>query len=220
MMGLNIIPKNSTPHPHYTQQSQAVNVLRGAGSWGATNSELPVLQQQGEGELNEMLERFLLSFEQHINNCAAREEVEVGRQSSAEAAEERSQIRGQQHDVTESSRRTLQPGKARRASPAEHSDVSGTDRRRKKKRKNEYMLSLEKKRIKVKNQVPSKNRKTSVVPNTGDKQLRQMAVVKLEKRGPLPVRVTLQEHSSLNTKVTHSHTVCTSASAEVCCHHL
>lgn len=220
MMGLNIIPKNSSPHPQNTQQSQAVNVLRGVGSWSTANSELPVLQQQGEGELNEMLERFLLSFDQHINNCTAREEVEAGRQSSAEAAEERSQIQQQQHDATESSRRTLQPRKARHASPAEQSDVSGTDRRRKKKRKNEYMLSLEKKRIKVKNQVPSNNRKTSVVPDTGDKQLRQMAVVKLEKRGPLPVRVTLQEHSSLNTKVTHSHTVCTSASAEVCLHHL
>lgn len=218
MMGLNIIPKNSTPHPQNTQQSQAVNPLRGVGSWSAANSEMPVLQQQGEGELNEMLERFLLSFEQHIDNCTAREEVEVGRQSSAEAAEERSQIWQQQHDGTESSRRSLQPRKARHASPAEHSDVSGTDRRRKKKRKNEYMLSLEKKRIKVKN--PSNNRKTSVVPDTGDKQLRQMAVVKLEKRGPLPVRVTLQEHSSLNTKVIHSHTVCTSASAEVCLHHL
>lgn len=215
MMGLNIIPKNSTSHPQNTQQSQAVNVLRGVGSWSAANSEIPILQQQGEGELNEMLERFLLSFEQHISNCTAREEeVEVGRQSSAEAAEEYSQIQQQQHDAT------LQPRKARRASPAEHSDVSGTDRRRKKKRKNEYMFSLEKRQIKVKNQVPSNNRKTSVVPDKGDKQLRQMAVVKLEKRGPLPVRVTLQEQSSLNTKVTHSHTVCTSASAEVCLHHL
>lgn len=219
-MGLNIIPKNSTPHLQNTQQSQGVNVLRGVGSWSAANSEMPVLQQQGEGELNEMLERFLLSFEHHINNCTARDEVEVGTQSSAEAVEECSQIRQQQHDATESSRRTLQPRKARHASPAEHSDVSGTDRRRKKKRKNEYMLSLEKKRIKVKNQVPSNNRKTSVVPDTEDKQLRQMAVVKLEKRGPLPVRVTLQEHSSLNTKVTHSYTVCTSASAEVCLYHL
>lgn len=233
MMGLDILPNNSPPRCQPTlpassssctyaasgntlaqniQQSQAVAVVRGVGSSSAANSEVPILQQQGEGELNEMLERFLLSFEQHIDNCTAREEVEVGGQSCPEAPVGSSQISEQQHDETETPARPSQPLKTRRAvSPKRTEEARGNavapDKRRKKRRKNEYVLSLEKKRVRLRNPAPSRDTKSKVIHDRGDKQLQQMAVVKLERSGPLPVRVTLQGHrQSLDVKVTNTST--------------
>lgn len=42
-------------------------------------------QQQCEGELTEMLENFLQSFEHHVHGCSAREEKETDDASSSEA---------------------------------------------------------------------------------------------------------------------------------------
>lgn len=217
MMGLDILPNSSPPRCQPTlpassssctyaasgntlaqniQQRQVAAVARGVGSSSAENSEVSILQQQGEGELNEMLERFLLSFEQHIDNCTAREEVEVGGQNCPEAPVGSSQISEQQHDETETPARLSQPLKARCAISPKLStkEAVAPDKRRKKRRKNEYVLSLEKKR--VRNPAPARDTKSKVVYDRGTKHLQQMAVVKLERSGPL----------SLDVKVTNTST--------------
>lgn len=230
MMGLDILPNSSPPRCQPTlpassssctyaasgntlaqniQQSQVAAVARGVGSSSAANSEVSILQQRGEGELNEMLERFLLSFEQHIDNCTAREEVEVGGQNCPEAPVGSSQISEQQHDETETPARLSQPLKTRRAISPKLStkEAVAPDKRRKKRRKNEYVLSLEKKRVRLRNPAPARDTKSKVVYDRGNKQLQQMAVVRLERSGPLPVRETLQGHrQSLDVKVTNTST--------------
>ncbi|XP_035809592.2 uncharacterized protein LOC111576483 isoform X2 [Amphiprion ocellaris] len=66
------------------RSTEVVAVARGAGNSSFKNGEAPVLQQQCEGELNEMLEHFLHSFEQQIESHGAREE-ETNVDSSADS---------------------------------------------------------------------------------------------------------------------------------------
>lgn len=227
MMGLDILPSNnSAPHSQSVlpassssctyaasgsssaqnkQQGQVVAVARGVGSSSAANSEVPLLQQQREGELNEMLERFLLTFEQHID----REEVEMGGEREAPVGS--SQISEQQNIETETPVRCSQSlrASARGAVPPKHTKkargkVKEPDKQRKKRRKRDYKLSLEKKRVRLRNPPPSTDTKAKLVQDRGDKQLHQRPVVELVKSGLLPVRVRLQgdSHQSLDVKST------------------
>ncbi|XP_019939865.2 uncharacterized protein [Paralichthys olivaceus] len=108
MMGLDILPKsNSAPgstRPRPTRGSSCAYVSSGnslaqnkrqvwttgaaftseASTHSSAQGEVPVLQQQGEGELNDMLDHFLQSFEQHVENCRGREEEETNGESSIE----------------------------------------------------------------------------------------------------------------------------------------
>lgn len=197
MMGLNIIPTKSTH-----TQTLAANVLRGGGSCGAASGETLVLQQQGEGgEMNDILDHFLMSFEQHIDNSGAREEADA--QSSAEAAHTR-----QQQDVAEPPANDLQPRKTRSGTRAER--VKATSRRktprgrRRGRRRTRRTSSPENQRANVGNPPLSGVKAARMFPELDDRQLQQMPVVKLERRGPLPAQVTLQDPSSLNSKVTHT----------------
>lgn len=201
MMGLNIIPTNSTH-----TQTLAANVLRGGGSCGAASGETLVLQQQqGEGEMNDILDHFLMSFDQHINNSGAREEADA--QRSAEAAERAAHTR-QQQDVAEPPENDLQPRKTRRGTRAER--VVATSRRktprgRRRGRRRTRRTSLpENQGANVGSPPPSGVKAAKMFPDLDDRQLQQMPVVKLERQGPLPAQVTLQDPSSLNTKVTHT----------------
>ncbi|XP_074504892.1 uncharacterized protein LOC141775433 isoform X1 [Sebastes fasciatus] len=210
--------------PGFHGAAHVVAVARGAAG---SSSEMPVLQQQGEGELTEMLDHFLLSFEQHVDCCTAREEVETGGQSCAEAAQSkyrnpphlqnihtprparRSQVTElQQRDEAETQPRRSQShtASACSAAPPKHTEGSPEKVRppakRKKRRKNEYLLSLERKRVRVRKPVLSRDEKAKIVRDRRDEQLRQMPVVKLRRTGPLPDRVTLQEPSCREVKST------------------
>ncbi|KAK9518098.1 hypothetical protein VZT92_023419 [Zoarces viviparus] len=173
----------------------------------------PALQQQCEGELNEMLGRFLQSFEQHVDSCPAREEVETGGQSRSEASQpytglskyRKSKPNGRsritelhQRDEAEQTPRGSQPCKtpALRAAPPKNTEeapvtVKAPAKQRKRRRKNDYLLSLEKKR--VRGRKPSSDAKR-------DKQLQQRPVVELERIDQLPARVTLQKHSCVEVQ--------------------
>ncbi|XP_042275567.1 uncharacterized protein LOC121902364 isoform X3 [Thunnus maccoyii] len=70
---------------HTTGLLDAGPGLHGAGRSSSANGEMPILQQKGEGELTEMLEHFLQSFEQHIDSCTAREEEEMAGDGTTEA---------------------------------------------------------------------------------------------------------------------------------------
>lgn len=228
MMGLNILPSsNGAPHSQsvlpagssscshaasgndsaQNKRRGQVVMARGGGRSSAANSEVPLLQQQGEGELSEMLEHFLLSFEQHID----REEVETG--GEREAPVRSSQESEQQNVETETPVGCSQSpeASARGAGPPRHTKktrgkVIEPEKQRKKRRKNEYKLSLEKRRVRVRNPPPSSVTKAKVVHDGGDKQLKQRPVVKLERSG-LMVRLQGDSRQSLEVKVNNISTL-------------
>lgn len=237
-MGLNIIPTGSAscsqpPLPASSsscanlafgnalapnkQQNQVVAVARGVSSFTAANGEVLVLQQQGE--LNEMLERFLLSFEQHVANSAAREkegeeeEAAASGRSCAETPARSSEKGEQRHNGTENPARPSQPLRAsarQAACPKRTKEGWGhatvpEKKRKKRRRKNDYAMSLEKKRLRLKNPAPLTGTKINLVPDRGDKQLQQRAVVKLERSHLLPIRGGSQGQSrqSPDTQVTY-----------------
>lgn len=230
-MGLNIIPTSSASCPQPSlpassssctnlafgnalapnkQQNQVVAVARGVSSFSAANGEVLVLQQQGE--LNEMLEHFLLSFEQHVANSAAREKEEeeaVSGRSCAETPARSSEKREQRHNDAEKPARLSQPLRAsarQAACPKRTKEAWGNaappeKKRKKRRRKNDYAMSLEKKRLK--NPAPLSGAKINLVHDRGDKQLQQRAVVKLERSRLLPIRGGSQGHS-LDIQVTNT----------------
>ncbi|XP_032383140.1 uncharacterized protein LOC116696354 isoform X2 [Etheostoma spectabile] len=196
--------------------STHVAVARGTGSSSSAISEMPVLQQQGEGELNKMLDHFLQSFEQHVDSCTARDEVEMFGQSCTEASQPYTVLRKyrktktphtprlqnkhtlhparhsqitplQQRDETETLQRCSQPRKAFAcsASPPKHTEQSLRKVRAPAKRQKKKMRKT----------VSSSDAKTKSIRDRGDKQLKQMPVVKLERSGPLPAQVTLHKPS-------------------------
>ncbi|XP_051276904.1 uncharacterized protein LOC127375108 [Dicentrarchus labrax] len=197
--------------------STQVVAVRGGGSSSA-NSEVPILQQQGEGELNEMLEHFLMSFEQHVDSSASRDEVEMGGQSRPEAPVRSSQ-KLQQSDGAKTPATQPRKASAHNAAPPEHNEgTPSVSKRRKKQRKKEYLFSLEKKRVRVKKPVSSSNAKTKIVHDRGDKQLQQIPVVKLERSGLLPVKVALQGHSCQSLDLKSVAKAKTSSSSVKCPH--
>ncbi|KAJ4946636.1 hypothetical protein JOQ06_024299 [Pogonophryne albipinna] len=80
---------------------RVVVVARGGGSPSVANPGTPILQQQGEGELNETLDTLLQSFEHYMDSCSACEEAETGAQSRTEAC--------QLHTATEKRVRVRKP---------------------------------------------------------------------------------------------------------------
>ncbi|XP_059201543.1 uncharacterized protein LOC131981319 [Centropristis striata] len=186
--------QGSTTGPGSDGSTQVVSVARGGGSLAPANSEVPVLQQQGEGELNEMLNQFLQSFERHIENCTDRDEGTAKTPHTPHLQNTHTQS----DEAQTPQRRTYKTVSAAPPKPAEK--VKAPARRRR--RKNEYLFSLErkKKRVRVRKPVSSSDAKTKIVDDGVDKQLKQIPVVKLERRGLLPARVALQECSCLEVK--------------------
>ncbi|XP_042349818.1 microtubule-associated protein futsch-like [Plectropomus leopardus] len=102
MKGLDILPNSNNsnaPQPLPTSSSSCAhascgNTLAQNKEQGhtAANSEVPVLQQQGEGELSEILDHFLQSFEQHVESTA-REAAETGGRRSTEASQPHTVLR-------------------------------------------------------------------------------------------------------------------------------
>ncbi|CAJ1058643.1 uncharacterized protein LOC117817857 isoform X1 [Xyrichtys novacula] len=193
MMGLNILP-NQTKH----QESTTVLVERGSrhvgggggGGGSSSGSAVPVLQQQGEGELHDMLENFLQSFEQHLHSCSTTEETEKDGQSSADAALNKHKRRTNKADTVQSSSQPRRSPAVPQKPTETATRVKVRPKRPRKRRKNQYLFTMERKR--VRKRVSSSKAKDKTVPDRGDRQLQQMPVVKLERSGPLPARVTLQ----------------------------
>lgn len=207
--------------PGFHGSTQVVAVSRGVAGSSSANFEVPILQQQGEGELNEMLDHFLQSFEQHVDSCSAREEAERGGQSCTKTTTphlqntqqprpfRRSQITElQQNDNAETPPKPSQPRKIPDRGTISPKHTQGTPgkvgapaKRKKRRRKCMYLFTKERKR--VRKPVSTSDVKSEIVHDRGDKQLQQMPVVKLERSDSLPGKVTLQGHScqSLEVKV-------------------
>ncbi|AWP12042.1 putative BTB/POZ domain-containing protein 18 [Scophthalmus maximus] len=215
MMGLDILPNNNNNSAPSSQPPISTR---------SSNCEVPVLQQHGEGGLNVMLDHFLQSFEQHIAGCGAREEEELDGESSTElhtvpdrrkktktrpitSNSPRPQNTHSTNPVVHSQTTELQrsdeaitPASASSPVTLKHAEETsgkvGPPRKRtyKRRRKRDYVFSLERVRVKVRKPVTTSDTKTKIIIDQGDKLLRQVAVVKLERRGLMPGRVTGQEH--------------------------
>lgn len=95
MKGLDILQqrdREGAPHPESEPPGSSSSAGRSSGDarnerqGPVTDPEVPVLQQPYEGELSEMLEDFLQSFEQQVDSCNGRED-ETGDGSSSEAGQ-------------------------------------------------------------------------------------------------------------------------------------
>nr|XP_029132082.1 uncharacterized protein LOC114919047 [Labrus bergylta] len=191
------------------ESSRVVGGGLGRGG-GVSSSAVPVLQQQGEGELNDMLENFLQSFEQHVGRW---DEMERGSQSStvvvlSEYRKTQTQTKAPHLKNTPRPLRCSQISELQQSDEAEtlqscpqlsplaplkHAEETVTRvGESRKNKKNQYPFSQMKGR-KRKPVSSSKAREKTV--HYRDKQLQQMPVVKLERSGPLPVRVTQQGRS-------------------------
>lgn len=237
MLGLNILPNsnNAARHPQRplsptreqqcsTNGTEVVVVDRGVGCSNSANGGTPVLQQQSEGELNQMLDHLLQSLEKHVESSNVREERETP-QSSAEANQpntvqtkyktrknQTSRLQNTESQVGCSETANLQRAFINHTVFPKQENAEGTSRKsrgqnkqKKKRTTKQYSLSLEKKRVRGRKPTLSAGRKNKAVLDQIDKQLQQMPVVKLEKSGLLPVERILQGHSwqSLQNKVTN-----------------
>ncbi|CAB1422295.1 unnamed protein product [Pleuronectes platessa] len=208
---------------------QVAGVTSETSTSSSAHGEVPVMQLQGEGELNHMLELFLHSFEQHVENCHAREEEETNGEISTEPSKStpvlnshrktktkttrpviRPHTESQQGEEADSHTSPSQPHKASAQSPAPLRRAEGTSgnhrtqrKREYKKKKTQHLFSLEKRRVRRK-PVPLSYAEIKILHGLRDKRLQQIPVVKLERRGPIPVRVTLQAYSCQRLEVKDS----------------
>lgn len=226
--------------------SSQVGAVAGSSGSSCANSEVPILQQQEEGELTDILDLFLQSFEQHVDNCSAREKEEMGGESSTKVSQPYTVLSKYRKTKTQTisphaphlhNIRKLQPARHSQTTELQQSDKAETQlsrsqtrkaaaccivspkhaggtsgkaraptRPQKKRRTSQYMFSLE---IKKKKKSESSTDQKPKIFSDRDKQLQQKPVVRLERSGPLPVKVTLQELcQSRDVKVTNTLQVC------------
>lgn len=185
--------------PGFHESTQVVAGAAGSGSSSSANNDGAVVQQQGE--LNDMLEHFLQSFEQHVHSCVFREEVEMGGQSCKEASVKSFQITEQQQndEAKTPARPQRKSSSARSAVPPKHTEetpgkVRARARRQTRRAKNQCPFPPEK-------PASLSDAKNKIVHDREEIQVRQMPVVKLERSGPLPPRLTLQGHSCQHVEV-------------------
>lgn len=131
MKGLDILPQNDrNGAPHSVLELPGSS---GGGSPGnpqnkqqgpMTDSEVPVLQQPYEGELTEILENFLQSFEQQVDGCDVREN-ETGNGSSSEAGQPHtSPSRSKRAETPTETPRALQLGNKKALRPSDPPETS------------------------------------------------------------------------------------------------
>lgn len=178
-----------------------------AGSSGS--SEVPLLLQQEEGELTDVLDRFLQSFEQHIDNCSAREKEETGGESLTKTCQPDTVPSKCRKTKTQTLSPHLHNTHRLQSAELQQSDNAGTQLSRaqtckaagrragkaraptkpqKKRRTSQFMFSLE-----INKKSVSLTDLKSRISSDQDKQLQQRAVVTLERSLSLPASVTLQE---------------------------
>ncbi|XP_043982306.1 uncharacterized protein LOC122836646 isoform X2 [Gambusia affinis] len=177
-----------------------------------SSSEMPVLQQQCEGELNDILENLLQSFEQHVESNNTRKENETCFESSPDARqpvavqrkhkaakipEETPHTPSLQPIVNNSQTPGVQRGYTRLSDTQDVSSRNSKsikpEKRPKRRRSNTYLFSLEKK--KVKKLAPSRDSKATSGQHQQEKQLQRTPVVKLTRDNLLSVRAALQGHN-------------------------
>lgn len=199
MMGLDIFPNSSTqPAPPagsssctYSICTSAENrqhghafVKEGARS-GSANNKGPVPQQQGETEFREMLENFFSSFEPEIQGCSAAEGETVGR-SQTRALAGSSQAASQQLER----RKTPIRSRLRKASASSATRSLRTTNRKESPAKKPGKTRGRKKRMPPQQRLKDLGRCSDLdirkLQKEENQQLKQMPVVKLERRGPLP----------------------------------
>lgn len=206
---------------------RVVVVARGGGSPSVANLGTPILQQQGEGELNETLYTLLQSFEHYMDSCSTCEEAETGAQSRTEACQlhtvprrnrRRRQTQTPKSPNTAQRKNTPPPARqpsdeaetplrrslssARSAAPPEHTKGSTAPdkiRKRKRKRIKPYMLSLDRKRVRVRKPVSSSETKSTKILDQRDVKLLHTPGLKLERSGRLSDKV--MERSCKEVKV-------------------
>lgn len=208
MMGLDIFPNSSAqPAPPagggsctYPISSSAESrqhgpaFVKGGGRSGTATSRGAAPQPRGEAELGDMLENFLSTFEREIRGCNPAGEERVGR-SQTRALAGSSQAANQQLARTKtpiSSRlRRASASNAARAKSAESRETSVSPR----------VFQPRKRRRRKEQKPPQQTLKDLVLPSElnirklekqENQQLKQIPVVKLGRRGPLPERIILQ----------------------------
>lgn len=213
MMGLDIFPNSSTqPAPPASTDSTSTGTesrqlghafVKECGRSGTANSKGPVPQQQGETNFREMLENFLSTFEQEIRGCNAAEDEAVGRSQTRSLAGSSQAAKQQQLAGPK------KPGRPRRASACTAPRSQRTNQRkksvpkkpRKRRGRKEDVLSQQG----PKDLVPSREPNIRKLQKHENQQLKQMPVVKLERRWPLPDTIILQgnglQHLNNNHKV-------------------
>lgn len=205
MMGLDIFPNSSTqpvppatsgsctyPISTSTETRQHGHAFVKGGPSGPANRTGPVPQQQGELDFREMLESFLSAFEQEVHGCNAAEDEAVG-QSQTRSPAANQQLAG-----------TGTPVQSR---PRRDSACNATRSKRSNSRKKSVPKKPQKRRGR-KEHLPSQQRLKDLAPPSElnirqlqkqeNLQLKQMPVVKLGRRGPLPDRMILPANDNLN----------------------
>lgn len=205
MMGLDIFPNSSAqPAPPagsgsctYPVSSSAESrqhglaFVKGGGRSGTATSRGAAPQPRGEAELGDMLENFLSTFEREIRGCNPAGEERVGR-SQTRAFAGSSQAANQQLARTKtpiSSRlRMASASNAARAKSGESRKTSVSQKPRKRRRRKEQKPSQQT----LKDLVLPSELNIGKLEKQENQQLKQMPVVKLGRRGPLPDRMILQ----------------------------
>ncbi|KAF7228262.1 uncharacterized protein [Nothobranchius furzeri] len=208
MIGLDILPNSS----------KAANNTTSKEKTKAHVTEAPGQQQQCEGELSEILENFLKSFEQHVDSCNTTQQNErddgslseghmvQSRSSTAQTSSHSSRPRKTRRPVSgsetsepqcEASSQSLsllhKVVCSRSASSKSMDKTQEKARTKRKRRTKQYLLSLEKKSVKKSASLTTIE--ATVVSKLVDHQLQQKPMVRLERRKEM-----LQEQPCLSQK--------------------
>ncbi|XP_012727327.2 uncharacterized protein LOC105932632 [Fundulus heteroclitus] len=223
MMGLDVFPSNTAATPRCalptgsgTFSSSDNAAVQSDQEARISSSAVPALQQECEGDLNDILENFLLSFERHFESSVRRIESETPDEGGHEetgpwkhrTAQVHEQILQTPHLQPEVSgneapgvrREDVEPSENRlspkEALPAENSEdtrekTAAPTRRPKNRRRRKDRLSLEKRTVKETGSL--QHPKATSAQDLKEQQLQLIPVVKLDRRHCLlPVPATLQ----------------------------
>uniref|UniRef100_A0AAV2MKG3 Uncharacterized protein n=1 Tax=Knipowitschia caucasica TaxID=637954 RepID=A0AAV2MKG3_KNICA len=204
MMGLDILPSNKTtskPTPRTRRcvtpasvakkrkQDGSTAVVVASGGRGMASSEGPVLQQQqNDGEITDMLDQFLQSFER-LESVAAQDSTEsephtnVNQRRKLNLLEDSVPSAGtpaQSMSTQSETSGTDSPKGLSQTSAQLHKNSSPAVRRTR--RKKDFLFSLEKPRAKRKKVSVNSALKKEEVEHQTTKQLKQIPVVQLERR--------------------------------------
>ncbi|CAI5652265.1 unnamed protein product [Oreochromis niloticus] len=210
------------------ESTEVAAVAGAAGRSSPTNGVVPVLDQPCEGELGDMLDQFLQSFEQHVESCRAREEMETSGVSSTETCQPHTLMntykKNKDHTTTpyipqlQKSTHRIECSQT----PELHIDENESQESRSQSRKAHAGRTVSPKRIEETRPTSKRQNKRRLKPylfslekkrvkvrkpddavnrNTHarkEKQLKQIPVVNLERRDLLPAKVATPGHICQN----------------------
>lgn len=195
MMGLDIFPNSGAqPAPPagsgsctYAVSSSAESRQHGSRSGTATGRGAAP-QPRREAELGDMLDNFLSTFEREIRGCNPAGEERVARgqtRAFAGSSQAANQPLARSKTPISSRLRKASASIAARSERAESRKKSDSQKPRKRRRRKEQKPSQQTPKDLV---LPSE----PIIRKLENQQLRQMPVVKLGRRGPLPDRMILR----------------------------